>query len=227
MQVEHKAVRYLRLRVRRDGDVRVSAPLRAGRGEVEAFLHDRAGWIRAQQERLATSCTLPAFQLQAGERLPFDGSALALLRHEGRPACWREGHGLHLRIPAGSDLAARRKLLLGWYRRELAADLGARVPFWAAHMGLRLPEWRIRNMHSRWGSCNPRARRISMALRLMGQPASCRDYVLVHELAHLRVAAHSAAFWAEVEAAMPAWRTPHDALRAVDGEAGLWASASA
>lgn len=222
MQVEHKAVRYLRLRVRHDGETRVSAPLRASQAEVRAFLDERADWIQRQQQRFAATPRLAGFALADGEHLPFAGEPLTLCVSEGRPACWRETDMLQLRVPAAHDVAVRRASLLGWYRAQLADVLEQRMPNWAAHMGLALPEWHIRNMVSRWGSCNPTRRRINIALRLMAQPPECLDYVIVHELAHLRVAGHNPAFWREVARAMPEWRAAHDHLRAGSGEPGLW-----
>ncbi|WP_043766003.1 M48 family metallopeptidase [Algiphilus aromaticivorans] len=222
MQVEHKAVRYLRLRVRHDGQTRVSAPLRVSQAEVRAFLDERADWIQRQQQRLAATPRSAGFALADGECLPFAGGPLTLCVSEGRPACWREADTLQLRVPAAHDVAARRECLLGWYRAQLAEVLEQRMPHWAAHMGLALPEWHIRNMATRWGSCNPTRGRINIALRLMAQPSACLDYVIVHELAHLRVAGHNPAFWETVAGAMPEWRSAHDHLRTGSGEPGLW-----
>lgn len=222
VQVEHKAVRYLRLRVRHDGQARVSAPLSVSRAEVQAFLDERADWIRRQQQRFAEMPQTARFMLADGERLPFAGEPLTLCVSEGPPACWREADTLQLRMPAPHDVTARRERLLGWYRAQLADALEQRTPRWAAHMGLALPEWRIRNMATRWGSCNPSRRRINIALRLMAEPPACLDYVIVHELAHLRVAGHTPAFWETVARAMPEWRAAHDHLRAGSGEPGLW-----
>lgn len=222
VQVEHKAVRYLRLRVRHDGQARVSAPLRVSRAEVRAFVNERAGWIQRQQQRFTEMPRAAGFALTDGERLPFGGERLTLCLSEGRPACWREADMLQLRVPATHDVALRREPLLAWYRGQLADALLQRMPQWSAHMGLALPEWHIRNMASRWGSCNPTRRRINIALRLMAQPPECLDYVIVHELAHLRVGGHNPAFWREVARAMPEWRIAHDHLRAGSGEPGLW-----
>lgn len=222
VQVEHKTVRYLRLRVRHDGQARISAPLRVSSAEVQAFLDERADWLLRQQQRFAEMPQVARFALSDGERMPFAGEALSLRLSEGRPACWREADTLQLRMPAAHDVAARRKQLLGWYRAQLADALEQRLPRWAAHMGLALPQWHIRNMASRWGSCNPSRHRINIALRLMAQPPACLDYVIVHELAHLRVAGHNPAFWKTVAHAMPHWRAAHDHLRAGSGEPGLW-----
>lgn len=223
--VEHKAVRYLRLRLRADGAVRLSAPLHASRAEVQAFLEARTDWLRRQRTRLAAADGAPRFALRDGETLPFAGAHLQLRRIEGRPGCRQLANVLQLSAPCPASEDRVRRLLLAWYRARLETELARRVPAWAKAMRLPSPEWGIRNMHSRWGSCNPARRRISIALRLMAQPSECLDYVIVHELAHLREPWHDSAFWAEVARAMPAWRVAHDRLRAAGAEPGLWRAA--
>ena len=73
-------------------------------------------------------------------------------------------------------------------------------------------------MHTRWGSCNTRARRIWLSVYLPAYPIECTEYVIVHELCHLHHANHSAAFWQTVATAMPDYQRWHSMLAGKTGQ---------
>lgn len=89
----------------------------------------------------------------------------------------------------------------------LAREFRMRLPSvferWQHEMGLRPSAVTVRDMVSRWGSCHPVTKRISISFRLAQYPEECTDYVVVHELAHLRYANHGPEFWALVERYFP------------------------
>ena len=80
------------------------------------------------------------------------------------------------------------------------------MPLWSERTGLVPSEWTVRNMTSRWGSCNTRTGKITLNLQLVRYPLICLEYVILHELAHLRVHGHGADFKALLDAYMPDWR---------------------
>ena len=86
-------------------------------------------------------------------------------------------------------------------------------PAFAAVLGVHKPEVRIRDMRTRWGVCNIRARRITFALRLYQMPRAAQIYVVVHEYCHFLVPNHSAAFWREVARFLPDWKARRALLR--------------
>lgn len=77
---------------------------------------------------------------------------------------------------------------------------------WQPFLGVQAKEWRLRDMKTRWGSCNVREKRIWLNLQLANKAPECLEYVVVHELCHLLVPNHSKAFWNHVERALPDWR---------------------
>lgn len=87
--------------------------------------------------------------------------------------------------------------------KAFADDFKPRFERWQEAMGLRATRVTFKLMKSRWGSCNPATRRISINVRLCRYPAECTDYVIVHELSHLVHPDHSAAFWELVEKYIP------------------------
>jgi predicted metal-dependent hydrolase len=111
-------------------------------------------------------------------------------------------------VVAGDDAGAVER----WYRREARARIAAAVEVEAARLALRHGAIAIRDPRTRWGSCSSRGT-LSFSWRLVVAPAPVLDYVVVHELCHLREQNHSTAFWRLVEAARPAWREQRRWLR--------------
>lgn len=91
-------------------------------------------------------------------------------------------------------------------RATLEAYARARLPYWAKRIGVQPLEVRIKKMHTRWGSCNIRTRRIWLSLMLADKPEALIDYVLVHELVHLHEANHSARFYRLMDEFLPNWQ---------------------
>lgn len=113
-------------------------------------------------------------------------------------------------IPQALTLSEDKKL--AYYRQALSEKIPELIAKWQPIVGASANELRIKKMHTRWGSCNTRARRIWLSVYLPAYPIECCEYVIVHELCHLHHANHSCAFWQVVEAAMPDYKIWHDML---------------
>lgn len=87
------------------------------------------------------------------------------------------------------------------------------IPLYEKRMGLHAASYTIRDMKTRWGSCTPQTGRIRLNLQLAAYPEACLEYILVHELAHLRIPNHSPAFWKLVEEYIPNWKEIRRQLR--------------
>lgn len=103
------------------------------------------------------------------------------------------------------------------YRQQLLQVMPALFEKWQPIVGAEAAETRIKKMHTRWGSCNTRARRIWLSVYLPAYPIECCEYVIVHELCHLHHANHSREFWQTVATAMPEYKQWHDTLAGKDG----------
>jgi predicted metal-dependent hydrolase len=208
LEVVRKRIKHLYLRVRSpDGRVVVSAPLKAGDALIEDFVASRIGWIRHHQERIELSARREAAKGPEGEVLRVWGSDYPLTRVEG-PAfglSLRDGQAC-LVVRPGSSTEERAAYVRAWYRRELCREVERLLPVWERRMGLECAEWRTRYMKTRWGSCNPTARRIWLNIQLAEHPVACLEYVIVHELAHLRERSHGPRFQAIMDEYLPSWR---------------------
>ena len=107
---------------------------------------------------------------------------------------------------------------IAYYRQALFKVAPVLFEKWQPIVGVIANEIRLKKMHTRWGSCNTRARRIWLSVYLPAYPIECTEYVIVHELCHLHHANHSAAFWQTVATAMPDYQHWHNMLAGKGGQ---------
>lgn len=208
LELVEKRVKRLNLRVYPpDGKVRMTVPRGTPTSVIRATVTQRAGWIRGHQQRFRQLPQPDATLYVTGETHYVAGVALPLRLQLGSAKGVRlaDGELVLLTTPA-CDVGARGARLEAWYRRRLQGQLPELVDAWSRRMNVEPPEYRVKRMNTRWGSCNPRARRIWLNLALARRRPKLLEYVVVHELAHLLVADHGPAFKALMTRHMPDWR---------------------
>jgi predicted metal-dependent hydrolase len=193
----------------------VNAPQRAADSRLEQVLRERSGWLfdklREWQERQPAS-----FNCADGETLLFLGSELVLRLTEGGPRAQPrllEDDTLVVKVPDTEDAAVVRCKLELWYRAEARRHFVQRLEHYAHRMGLAVRNVALSGARTRWGSCNSHGD-IRLSWRLIQAPISQIDYVVVHELAHIRELNHSPRFWAIVEETLPHYAAAQRALKA-------------
>ncbi len=192
----------------------VSAPATMPRSRVEAIVRESERWVLARIARWRVR-QVPAVSWSDGSALPFLGGALTLRLGRG-PRTLAERMGAELRVTVREPEASSiERAVVGWYKRFALPYLGERARDLAAMAGLVLPRVMLSSARARWGSCNAR-REVRLAWRLVKARAELIDYVICHELAHLRHMDHSRAFWAEVERQCPGYRALRAELLATD-----------
>lgn len=194
-----RARRYI-LRVRPDGVVRVTVPRGGSRREAQTFLEAQRRWIERERARTLAEHAPAAWG---------DGTVILFRGHPVRISVAIQGHRC---IAAYGDRTLRlgdgltvRDAIQGDLRALAREELVPRVHELAAVHRLDVARVTIRGQRSRWGSCS-RAGVVALNFRLLQAPPEVRDYVIVHELMHLRQQNHSRRFWRLVEAACPSFR---------------------
>jgi predicted metal-dependent hydrolase len=195
--------------VQRDGKVIVRAPLNASERQIRQFVELKIGWILEKKAQAQEQPLQTARQFTAGERFPYLGQEYALSVVSGPRAGLRFEGGFSLNQNSQAEAAL---LFERWYKAAARKVLTERVRFYAQKFGLKYQTIRISSARTRWGSCSSRGA-LSFTWRLVMAPLEVVDYVVVHELAHLRVQNHSAAFWAEVAQMMPDFKRQRDWLK--------------
>lgn len=197
------------------GRVRVAAPVWLDDEAVRVAVVSRLSWIRRQRRRFEQQVRQSSREMVTGESHYFQGRRYRLDVQEraGNPKVEVLGNRtLKLMVPSGTDTAARQRLLERWYRRRLSSQLPPMVQYWEGVVGVRVAEWRIKRMKTRWGSCNAEARRVWLNLELAKKPSRCLEYVLVHEMVHILERNHTQRFQKLMDRAMPDWRRRRDEL---------------
>jgi hypothetical protein len=192
----------------------VSAPLTVPLARVEKMVLESESWVLGKlaiwRER-----QVPVQRWEDGASLPYLGQALTLRLLAGRRAvAILEGAELRVTVPAQSEESIR-KAAVAWYRRTALVHFAQRAFFFSRLAVLAPPRVMLSSANSRWGSCNSR-REVRLAWRLVKARPALVDYVVCHELAHLRHMNHSREFWAEVGRLCPDYRQLREELEAAD-----------
>ncbi len=200
----------LAIHVYPDGRVVVDAPETASVEQVQAKVMKRAAWIMRQRRQFA-SCppVLPKRRYIAGETHRYLGRQYRLQVAEGTEEGVKlEGGRLCVTARHVDNAARVKKLVTDWYRTRARTVFSARYEEClerAARAGIRhAGAWQLRYMNKRWGSCS-RAGRITLNPELIAAPKECIDYVITHELCHLKEYSHNKAFFRLLGRVMPDW----------------------
>jgi hypothetical protein len=211
--VRRRGRRGIGLKVDSSG-LTVSAPLSIPLARVEKMVLESESWVLGKLAVWRTR-RVPEQRWDDGASLPYLGQALTLRLAAARRAhAAVDGAELRVAVPAPGDEAVRRAVV-AWYRRSALVHLAQRAFFFSRLAVLAPPRVMISSANSRWGSCNSR-REVRLAWRLVKARPALVDYVVCHELAHLRHMNHSREFWAEVARLCPDYRVLRDELEATD-----------
>jgi predicted metal-dependent hydrolase len=196
-----RARRYV-LRLRADGSARVTIPRRGSAAEARRFVERNRNWLEHQLQRLAAQPVRPREWL-IGTEILFRGEFVKLQAGVNGETGLVLFADQKLKSPGNS---ADLRVSIERHLWSLAAtELPPKVFEFATAHGLDVRCVTVRNQRSRWGSCSRRGT-ISLNWRLIQASAFVRDYIILHELMHLRQMNHSAHFWREVESVCPDYR---------------------
>ena len=199
-----------------DGRVRIAVPEHIDDGAVRMAVVEKAGWIRRQQAAFTKQERYSPREYVDGESHWVWGQRyrLRVVETHGRHTAKVRGRRLELHVRAGATRDQREAALTRWYREELSQALPPLLEKWETVVGASASDWGIKRMRTKWGSCNPTARRLWFNLDLATKPPQCLEYVVVHELVHLIDSSHGEGFMALMDRALPTWRGTRDLLNA-------------
>jgi predicted metal-dependent hydrolase len=214
--------RTIAFRMENPSTLTVMAPMRASLSSIHSLLSGHARWIRnrlAEFQKKATSPYLPR-RFEDGECIAYQGHAcrLSVTLDKNRPqGCVllprRILVNVHAEGVAGDDLRQEVRLeILLWLKKRAKIKLQKRMDLWAGRLGVKYRRLVVANAERRWGSCNAQ-NVVRLNWRLLMAPLPILDYVVVHELCHVRHKNHGQNFWHQVAAAMPDYKTRRKHLR--------------
>jgi len=209
IRVERKCIKNIYIRVYPPlGDVRISAPKRMDLEAIRGFAISRIKWIRNAQERFRNlDCVAPSDYVTHDVHY-FCGKQffLKVVERHANPAVALRENEILLFVRPETTTEKRKALLDGWYRMELRRLIAKSIEYWEQIIGVKINEFGIKRMKTKWGTCNVRAKRIWLNLELVKRAPECLDYVIVHELVHLLEPSHNMKFKNYMTQFMPAWK---------------------
>ena len=212
--------RTLAISVLPDGSLELTAPAGSPETAILQKVEKRLPWIRAQRRHFSTmNAVRPALRYANGATHRYLGRQYRLKFSQGKEirVALRGGY-IHVQLPEISDPAVK-KALTAWFRRLAAEQFQKRIAGWAVwcrQRKLPVPQFRLRTMPKRWGSALPNGT-IYLNPELIHAPSACVDYVITHEICHLKYPDHGRKFWSLLRQLMPDWQTLKARLERAEG----------
>jgi predicted metal-dependent hydrolase len=209
IEISRKPIKNMNLRIYPpDGLVKVSAPMRYSEQLIKQHLQEKSEWIRAQRDKIRERSSYKEELLHTGSSISFKGKNYLLIvnEHHGPVQVRINDEVIHCYTPYNATQSQKQMILDHWYRKEMNSIVPEMITRWERIIKVKVNEWGIKKMKTRWGSCNTRAHRIWLNLSLIKKPLMCLEYVIVHELVHLLEASHNKRFYALMTQFMPQWR---------------------
>lgn len=208
--------------------LRIAAPSWVTLGQIDAAIIEKMPWVldklQAMQHR-RTRLALAEKSWQPGGVIPYLAKRIHLqcgvgtnpttrgkVSFDGDALAPQSGQTLWLPIPASSDHSRIREVAQSWLQQQAKLLFGLRLAHFQRQTGLTVKSWRLSNALGRWGSCTSTGV-IALNWRLIHFAPSEIDYVIAHEMAHLRELNHSQDFWAEVQAIYPDYAQAKQTLK--------------
>lgn len=209
IEVEKKKIKNMYLRILPpDGRIHVSAPIKMKESEIERFILSKEEWIKLQSDKVRRNNSNQVLQYQSGEQIALWGRNLLLVVEESPRSkqVILQGNQIILKVKKSDEFNEREKLMNEFYRKELELQIPDLMLKWEGLIGVKCSSFYIRNMKTRWGTCNVRNKRICFNLQLAKKPFRCLEYVVVHELVHLLEGSHNHIFKRYMDLFLPDWR---------------------
>lgn len=191
-----------------DGKVQVTAPKHFSDESILMFVRTKIGWIKKQQAKLEKQPRQTERQYVSGETLYVLGRQYYLkveYSYKGYSLVL-SGDRAILTVRKESTAKQRDAFVREWYRNVLKTEIEKLLPKWEKKTGLYSERWQIKYMVTRWGTCNTSTKKLWFNLQLAKKPIECIEYVILHELAHLKVKNHGTDFIEILDEHMPYWR---------------------
>jgi predicted metal-dependent hydrolase len=147
---------------------------------------------------------------------------LKVVEADSAPSVQSKHGSLILSVRPGADVEARGAVLSGWHRQLLRAAVPPLIEAWEPKLKVTVHGFFIQQMKTKWGSCNPLARTIRVNTELVKKPKECLEYIVVHELVHLRERTHGPRFVALIDRALPHWRDTRELLNRMPASHQHW-----
>ncbi len=210
IEVTKKRVKHLRVVVyRSSGRVRISSPKWVGDQEIFRFAKSKVQWIRKHLNTQKEVVRVPVEPIKMGAKHSVWGEMydLNIIEKNAPPTAILNGNNrIDLFVRPKSDQQKKERILREWYREQIKKEIPPLIEKWEPIMGVKVKEWGVKKMKTRWGTCNVKAKRIWLSLDLAKRSPEFLEYIVVHEMTHILERQHSPKFYGLMDRFMPGWR---------------------
>ena len=192
-----------------NGRIRLSAPENTDSEIMRLFAISKMGWIKKHIKNFKIQPRETPREYISGESHYFQGKRymLQVVERKGFNKVELKGtKNIVLSIRPNTSIEDKANVLREWYRAEMKKQIPELISKWESIIGVKANDWAIKQMRTKWGTCNIEAKRIWLNLELSKKPIYCLEYIIVHELIHLLERNHNDRFVSYMNQFMPKWR---------------------
>ena len=224
-QLERKNVKNVNLRVRPDRTVYVSANKKVSTDKIDAFVCEKGEFVLSALKRfeeLVKYKPRPP-QYVSGETFYILGHGLRLdVKQSTKNEITSDGIYIRLSVKDTEDIEKKKRMVTKFMNnqcKEIFSEIIREIYPIFEKYGVSMPELRVRDMETRWGSCSPKRGVVTLNKRLLEAPRNCVEYVVMHEMCHFIHPNHSKYFYGFLTMLMPDWKEKKTTL---DKTAAYW-----
>ncbi|MDL2281279.1 M48 family metallopeptidase [Selenomonadales bacterium OttesenSCG-928-I06] len=198
IEITRKKIKNIYLKVKNpEGKVTISAPRKITDDFILQFVNTKLDWIKNQQKSLKEQSGIKQnYFIKSGEIYKLWGNEYTLnIIDSNFNKIELENNVLNFYVQKDLSQEKKKNLIKNWYKKQLTLIIFRLIPKWEKIMDVNLHSWTIRHMKTRWGSCNHKQKKITLNLSLVQRPIQYLEYIIVHELAHLKIRNHKKEFW--------------------------------
>ena len=212
VKIVRKDVKNITLKVRPNGEAILTAPKTASDEHIKFIIEKRAKWI-AQKRAFFASFKTPQKEYVSGEDFRYLGRSyrLKVVQSKEERVKLQRGY-LELFVKDKSDIKRKENLIYEWYYEKATLYFFNILQEFNKIVKQDIKSVKIRQMKTRWGSCNPYKSYINLNIELIKKPKACIEYVVFHELVHLLYPDHSKKFYDYLTLYMPHWQKRKEIL---------------
>ncbi len=200
------------------GRIRLAAPAKTDSEVIRLFAISKIAWIKKHIKNFNNQSRETPRDYISGESHYFEGRRyiLNVIEREGYNKVEIKNHKeLNLFIRPNTTKEEKSKVFKEWYRKQLKKQIPELIEKWEKVIGVKANAWGVKQMRTKWGTCNTTEKRIWLNLELAKKPKNCLEYILVHELVHLLERNHNDTFIKHLNTFMPKWRAHRDELNSL------------
>lgn len=201
-----------------DGRIEVTAPHNAKESVILSFIELKKEWILKQQEKIRNNSENAVIRYESDEDIFVFGKKYKLIVRNNQKKNSVQLFDGYLIMNIVDDKVDKSKLINDFYRKILSEKIPGIMNDFENITEFHPSCWSIRDMKTRWGTCNVKTKKIWLSLMLAKKPLICVEYVVIHELIHLAVPNHGKDFKAYLNKYMPDWKYRRNLLNGKSGD---------